>query len=116
MSSEKCSLTKIHAVVSRRLRERRDELGMTLADVAEKSGLSIGTISQYEGKGDPGRDYKLLALVRICEAIQMPVSRLFVERPDPEQAAAELASSIGAAIDPETSRRVVQMIRAMLGV
>lgn len=38
----------VHAPLAKRLRERRKQLGLTLKDVADKAGLSVGFISQIE--------------------------------------------------------------------
>jgi transcriptional regulator with XRE-family HTH domain len=38
----------VHAPLAKRLRDRRKQLGLTLKEVAEKAGLSVGFISQIE--------------------------------------------------------------------
>ena len=43
--------------LAKKLRARRREMGLTLKDVAEGSGLSVGFISQIErGEGNPTLD------------------------------------------------------------
>lgn len=55
------------------VRTRRDELGLTLKGLAEKSGLSRVTIGSYEGaKALPGA----LELVRLAWALETDVERL----------------------------------------
>lgn len=71
--------------VGERLRERRKVRGLSLKNMAERSGVSIGMISQVErGLSSPS----LRTLSRICEALEMPVHWLFEsnEGPDAPQA------------------------------
>ncbi|MBS1677221.1 MAG: helix-turn-helix transcriptional regulator [Actinobacteria bacterium] len=59
--------------VGDRLRQARREQGMTLAELAERSGLTKGFLSQVE------RDLASLSvgsLVRVCEALDIPVHDL----------------------------------------
>ena len=51
-------------VFSTRLRARRQEVGFTQDELAQKSGLSRNTIQQLERKGNPRSD-NLLALSRV---------------------------------------------------
>ncbi|MBS1878900.1 MAG: helix-turn-helix transcriptional regulator [Actinobacteria bacterium] len=56
-----------------RLRQARREHGMTLAELAESSGLTKGFLSQVE------RDLASLSvgsLIRVCEALEIPVREL----------------------------------------
>jgi len=59
-----------------RLRERRTALGLTLKDVADAAGLSVGFISQVE------RDLtvpSLSSLVSIARVLQEPVARFLAQ-------------------------------------
>jgi transcriptional regulator with XRE-family HTH domain len=55
------------------VRRLRLERGLTLEEVAAKSGCSVGSLSQLErGKGNPA----FFTLVRIAHALDVPVARL----------------------------------------
>src|SRR5690242_9095366 len=55
------------------VRRLRLERGMTLEEVASKSGCSLGTLSQLErGKGNPA----FFTMVHIAHALDVPVARL----------------------------------------
>ena len=59
--------------IGQRLRARRVELGLTLADVAEQSGLSLPYVSNLErGRGNP----TLEALRALARALLMPLAGL----------------------------------------
>ena len=60
------------------VRRLRLERGMTLEEVAAKSGCSLGSLSQLErGKGNPA----FFTLVRIAHALDVPIARLLhIER------------------------------------
>jgi transcriptional regulator with XRE-family HTH domain len=60
------------------VRRLRAERGLTLEDVAARSGVSIGSLSQIErGKGNPA----FFTLTKIAHALEIPVARFFhVER------------------------------------
>ena len=56
-----------------RVRTRRLELGLTLAKVAERAGLSLPYVANLErGRGNPTVD----ALRKLAAALEMPVSAL----------------------------------------
>ena len=60
--------------VGERLRERRRELKMTLQDVADTAGFSVGFISQIErGITVPS----LVSLVAVCRALGVDISTFF---------------------------------------
>lgn len=64
--------------VGARLRARRQERGLTMAEVAERTGLTIGFISQLE------RDLtsaSLSSLYRICAALELRVGDLVDDVP-----------------------------------
>lgn len=57
-----------------KLRKRRQELGMTLSDVAESIGVTKGFLSEVErDKTSPS----VASLLRICETLSMPIGALF---------------------------------------
>jgi transcriptional regulator with XRE-family HTH domain len=59
--------------IGQRLRARRVELGRTLAEVAEQSGLSLPYVSNLErGRGNP----TLEALGALARALDIPLDRL----------------------------------------
>ena len=64
--------------ISERLRRRRKDLGLTLREVAESAGLSVGFISQIErGIAMPS----LSSLVSVARVLDVPVSD-FLEPPN----------------------------------
>ena len=69
--------------LSKRLRARRNELGLTLAQVADRSGLSLPYISNLErGRGNPTLD----ALTKLAQALEVPLATLWGGATDgPEQ-------------------------------
>ena len=71
----------LHQTLGDRLRARRVELGMTLAQVAERAGLSLPYVSNLErGHGNPTTK----ALTAIASALQTDLSALLGEAADPE--------------------------------
>ena len=67
------SRTKNGGSMGTRIRARRTALGMTLAQVAEESGLSLPYVSNLErGRGNP----TIEALRSIAGALQQPVADL----------------------------------------
>jgi transcriptional regulator with XRE-family HTH domain len=59
--------------LSDQIRRLRLERGMTLEEVSQSSGCSVGLLSQIErGKGNPS----FLTLVKIAHALDVPVARL----------------------------------------
>lgn len=64
----------LEAAVGREVRAARLRLGITVADLAEATGLSIGMISKVEtGKTSPS----LVTLQRFAEALGVPISLFF---------------------------------------
>jgi transcriptional regulator with XRE-family HTH domain len=62
--------------IGQRLRGRRAKFGLTLAQVAERSGLSLPYVSNLErGRGNPTLD----ALGALAEALDMSLSALVGE-------------------------------------
>ena len=57
-----------------RLREERHRLGLTLQDVADRSGLSLGMISKIE---NAQTSPSLRTLARLSQAIDVPVTTFF---------------------------------------
>ncbi|MCC7271089.1 MAG: cupin domain-containing protein [Alphaproteobacteria bacterium] len=88
-------------LVGARIRRLRQENGLTLSELAQRSGISVGMLSQIE------RDLanpSLRTLTRIRMALAVPLSALFAEDEPP--------SSAG---DPEFVRRAARRPRLDLG-
>ena len=69
--------------LGKRLRARRAELGLTLGQVADRSGISLPYISNLErGRGNP----TLEALTKLAEALEVPLSGLWGAAPDGAEA------------------------------
>lgn len=74
-----------HTPLGARVRVRRNDLGLTLSQVAEISGLSVPYISTIEqGRGNP----TVTALQALAGALGWSVAELFVEGPSNERPAA----------------------------
>jgi transcriptional regulator with XRE-family HTH domain len=64
----------LNTVISQRVREHRQQLGLTVAQLAESSGISKGMLSKIEnGHASPS----LGTLARVAAAINVPVTSLF---------------------------------------
>jgi transcriptional regulator with XRE-family HTH domain len=66
------------AAFGRKVRSRRQELGLTLAEVAEKSGLGRSFVSEIE------RDQvspSIASLLKLCRALGLGLRDLFDEKP-----------------------------------
>ena len=64
----------LNSVISQRVREHRQQLGLTVAQLAESSGISKGMLSKIEnGHASPS----LGTLARVAAAINVPVTSLF---------------------------------------
>ena len=76
--------------IGQRLRARRVELGRTLAEVAEQSGLSLPYVSNLErGRGNP----TLEALGALTRALDIPLASLLEENGPMEPLQVVLASA-----------------------
>src|SRR5271154_4449480 len=76
--------------IGQRLRARRVELGRTLAEVADQSGLSIPYVSNLErGRGNP----TLEALGALARALDIPLASLLGENGPMEPLQMVLASA-----------------------
>ena len=61
-------------VIANQVRARRQEVGLTMAQVAEAAGISKGMLSKIEnGQASPS----LTTLARLATALDMPVTSLF---------------------------------------
>lgn len=79
MSIEQPRPGKHRALIGPRLRHRRHELGLTLDEVAEASGLTKSFLSAVE------RDQtspSVASLLMICDVLRLPVGSLFDSSPD----------------------------------
>jgi transcriptional regulator with XRE-family HTH domain len=64
----------IHAAIARQLREQRRQLGLTVAQLSERSGISKGMLSKIENaQASPS----LATLARLGEALGVPVTSFF---------------------------------------
>lgn len=61
-------------MVENKVKERRLELGMTLAQLSEASGVPISTLSEIEEKG---REPRVLTAVHIARALMRDVDELW---------------------------------------
>jgi transcriptional regulator with XRE-family HTH domain len=76
--------------IGQRLRARRAELGLTLAKVAEQSGLSLPYVSNLErGRGNPTLD----ALNALALALDVPLASLMGDSGEGDPFTAMLASA-----------------------
>lgn len=64
----------INQAIGGRLREERRRLGLTLQDVADRSGLSLGMISKIE---NAQTSPSLRTLARLSQALEVPVTTFF---------------------------------------
>jgi transcriptional regulator with XRE-family HTH domain len=68
------ALMNANNLIGSRLRQTRKDLALSLADLAKRSGVSIGTLSQLErGLGSPS----LRTIERIGHALGVPIYWLF---------------------------------------
>jgi transcriptional regulator with XRE-family HTH domain len=64
----------IHAAIARQVREQRRQLGLTVAQLSERSGISKGMVSKIENaQASPS----LATLARLAVAVGVPVTSLF---------------------------------------
>jgi transcriptional regulator with XRE-family HTH domain len=83
-------MAKASETIGQRLRARRVELGRTLAEVAEQSGLSLPYVSNLErGRGNPTLD----ALGALARALDLPLASLVGESGPIEPLQVVLASA-----------------------
>src|SRR5579862_1357020 len=61
----------------RRLRERREELGLTLADLAERTGSHVSFLSRLERFEVKARPW---LQARVAETVELDVDELFAHR------------------------------------
>jgi len=64
----------MNQAIGDRLREERRRLGLTLQDVADRSGLSLGMISKIE---NAQTSPSLRTLARLSQALEVPVTTFF---------------------------------------
>ncbi len=69
------------AQLGRAIKRRRQEIGMSLRDVADKTGVSASTLSRIEnGTGKPDADN----IARLTDWLDMPIDRVMSKRTDNE--------------------------------
>lgn len=67
--------------LGRAIKRRREELGLSLRDVADKTGVSASTLSRIEnGTGKPDADN----IARLTSWLNMPVDRVLKRQSDDE--------------------------------
>lgn len=78
--------------IGKTIKSWRDEIGLSLNQVAEGSGVSKGYLSQLENGNvtRPSAD----ALARIAEALGKPLHELLGERPTVEESGAKLPKGL----------------------
>jgi transcriptional regulator with XRE-family HTH domain len=65
--------------LGRAVKRRREELGLSLRDVADKTSVSASTLSRIEnGTGKPDADN----IARLTSWLEVPVERILSARPD----------------------------------
>lgn len=88
------------------LRARREEQGLSLSELARRSGIAKGTLSQLEGGGG---NPTIETVFSLSNALGVPVSSLLSERREPELLvvrSADVDVLSGEAIDLRMLRRV----------
>ncbi len=69
------------AELGRAVKRRRQEIGLSLRDVADKTGVSASTLSRIEnGTGRPDADN----IARLTDWLDMPIDRVMSKRTDNE--------------------------------
>src|SRR5216110_1067518 len=72
--------------LGRAIRRRRDELGLSLRDVATKTSVSASTLSRIEnGTGKPDADN----IARLTAWLEVPVERILSSRAQPDDEATQ---------------------------
>ncbi|MCO1578744.1 helix-turn-helix domain-containing protein [Crossiella sp. SN42] len=93
-------------VLGANLRERREALGISLSELARRSGIAKGTLSQLEsGSGNP----TIETVFSLSNALDVPVSGLLTEAVDPDVVvvrSADLEVLSGEAVDLRLLRRI----------
>ncbi|WP_344219263.1 XRE family transcriptional regulator [Kribbella sancticallisti] len=93
-------------VLGANLRARRDDQGISLSELARRSGIAKGTLSQLEsGAGNP----TIETVFSLSNALGVPVSSLLSEAPSSDVVlvrSAELAVLSGDAVDLRMLRRL----------
>ena len=73
--------------LGRAIKRRRDELGLSLRDVADKTGVSASTLSRIEnGTGTPDANN----IARLTQWLDMPMERVLGSRRADDEAAAPI--------------------------
>lgn len=100
--------------IGERIRQVREEKGMTQADLAEKSGLSLPRISLIElGQ----TQMKLSSFICIAEALQTSADSLL--RLDTEQGRKEYSNEFSGLLDsckPHESEAIIKITKEILAV
>ena len=95
--------------LGQRLRARRSELGLTLAQVAQEAGLSLPYVANLEkGRGNPTLD----VVVGLAGALQVQVADLFADDP-PSEIDLELADLPPVLIDFGRGQIMAERVRRL---
>lgn len=91
---------RLEVAIGREVRTIRNQLGITVADLADNSGLSVGMLSKIEnGLTSPS----LTTLQALSQALGVPISRL-LKRFEEERMAVQVKSGQGASADRRGTR------------
>ena len=91
---------RLEVAIGREVRTIRNQLGITVADLADNSGLSVGMLSKIEnGLTSPS----LTTLQALSQALGVPISRL-LKRFEEERMAVQVKSGHGASADRRGTR------------
>lgn len=92
-------------LVGQAIRRIRKLKGMSLQDLASKSGVAVGMLSQVERDlGNPS----LKTLTRIHQALDVPLSALFEDATDPHVASGTIAQELEGCVIRKGSRPRLQ--------
>jgi|SRR5436305_85878 transcriptional regulator with XRE-family HTH domain len=104
--------TEIDRLIGGRIRSRRRELGLSLEQLGEKLGLSLGQVQKYEVGVDrigAGR------LVEVAEALGTEVGRFFSDKSEADRlddpSFAELRNQFDRIRDAKLRRAVIEVAR-----
>ncbi len=78
MSAEEVALSALQGIIAAEISMRRQELGMSQKDLAEKLGVSQGLVSRWERAET---NFTLETLVRIASVLDLNIQSPIVPRP-----------------------------------
>jgi len=102
----------VSGTVGPRLRGRRLQLGLKLADVAEVTGLSLPYIANLErGRGNP----TLAVLNSLAEALRLPLAELLGEGESASDVLADMPASLRAFAASQRFKKEVERLAEETG-